>query len=68
MNWVKKKPTTPGEYMTRIERGGEQTRVVVRKRGRGLECCPEGYTSVPMREIGDDELWWREVTGKKRGK
>jgi hypothetical protein len=61
--WTSVKPTQPGRYVTRYRDGARWSRetvVHVVRSGRGLSVQPEGFAPVPMSEIGEDELQWKE--------
>ena len=60
--WQRKKPTKPGEYLTRhADDGSNVNAVIVTKVGRGLSVyCPAYGDRVPMSVIGKNELEWAE--------
>ena len=60
MTWQRRKPTQPGEYLTRTDDKAPIYSVVVTKRGRGLSVyCAQFDDRVPMSELRDDELEWK---------
>ncbi len=64
--WINTKPTQPGTYLTRYKTyigvWSKPVTVTVVRRGRGLQVQPDGYTAVPMSDIGEDEFWWKAVS------
>jgi len=60
--WKNEKPTKPGKYWILWSKGEPPIEIEVVKAGRGLRIVPKGpWPPVPMSDIEEKELWWREI-------